>query len=71
MFGVNCVKMPNDRKIARIAWILTIFGPNRVEQFSNERHRHCGIVVVVIVDVVVTVVVVVGDFRWLVFQTRR
>ena len=52
-----------------MAWILTIFGPNRsqrrnlfFEKFSNERRRHRGIVVVVIVAVVVAVVVVIGGF---------
>ena len=46
-----------------MAPILTIFGPNRsqrrnlfFEKFSNERHRHRGIVVVVIVAVVVAIV---------------
>ena len=62
-------KSLNDRKIARMAPILTIFGPNRsqrrnlfFEKFSNERRRHRGIVVVVIVAVVVAVVAVVGGF---------
>ena len=56
-------KSLNGRKIARMAPILTIFGPNRsqrrnlfFEKFSNERRRHRGIVVVVIVAVVVAVV---------------
>ena len=59
-------KSLNGRKIARMAPILTIFGPNRsqrrnlfFEKFSNERRRHRGIVVVVIVAVVVAVVTVV------------
>ena len=59
-------KSLNGRKIARMAPILTIFGPNRsqrrnlfFEKFSNERRRHRGIVVVV---VVAAVVVVVGRF---------
>ena len=63
-------KSLNGRKIARMAPILTIFGPNRsqrrnlfFEKFSNERRRHRGIVVVVIVAVVVAAVAVVGDFR--------
>ena len=58
-------KSLNGRKIARMAPILTIFGPNRsqrrnlfFEKFSNERRRHRGIVVVVIVAVVVAVVVI-------------
>ena len=62
-------KSLNGRKIARMAPILTIFGPNRsqrrnlfFEKFSNERRRHRGIVVVVIVAVVVAVVVVIGRF---------
>ena len=62
-------KSLNGRKIARMAPILTIFGPNRsqrrnlfFEKFSNERRRHRGIVVVVIVAVVVAVVAVVGGF---------
>ena len=62
-------KTSNGRKIARMAPILTIFGPNRsrrrdlfFENFSNERRRHRGIVVVVIVAVVVAVVVVIGRF---------
>ena len=62
-------KSSNGRKIARMAPILTIFGPNRsqrrnlfFEKFSNERRRHRGIVVVVIVAVVVAVVAVVGGF---------
>ena len=62
-------KSLNGRKIARMAPILTIFGPNRsqrrnlfFEKFSNERRRHRGIVVVVIVAVVVAVVTVVGGF---------
>ena len=50
----------NGRKIARMAPILTIFGPNRsrrcdlfFEKFSNERRHHPGIVIVaVVVDVV-------------------
>ena len=56
-------KSLNGRKIARMAPIWTIFGPNRSQQhnlffekFSNERRRHRGIVVVVIVAVVVAVV---------------
>ena len=60
-------KSLNSRKIARMAPILTIFGPNRsqrrnlfFEKFSNERRRHRGIVVVVIVAVVVAVVAVVA-----------
>ena len=60
-------KSLNGRKIARMAPILTIFGPNRsqrrnlfFEKFSNERRRHRGIVVVVIVAVVVAVVAVVA-----------
>ena len=43
-------KSLNGRKIARMAPILTIFGPNRsqrrnlfFEKFSNERRRHRGI----------------------------
>ena len=64
-------KSLNGRKIARMAPILTIFGPNRsqrrnlfFEKISNERRRHRGIVVVVvIVAVVVAAVAVVGDFR--------
>ena len=64
-------KSLNDQKIARMARILTIFGPNRsqrrdlfFEEFSNERRRHRGIVVVVvIVAVVVAALAVVGDFR--------
>ena len=62
-------KSLNGRKIARMAPILTIFGPNRsqrrnlfFEKFSNKRRRHRGIVVVVIVAVVVAVVAVVGRF---------
>ena len=62
-------KSLNGRKIARMAPILTIFGPNRsqrrnlfFEKFSNERRRHRGIVVVVIVAVVVAVVAVIGGF---------
>ena len=62
-------KSLNGRKIARMAPIWTIFGPNRsqrrnlfFEKFSNERRRHRGIVVVVIVAVVVAVVVVIGRF---------
>ena len=58
-------KSLNGRKIARMAPILTIFGPNRsqrrnlfFEKFSNERRRHRGIVVIVIVAVVVAVVVI-------------
>ena len=58
-------KSLNGRKIARMAPILTIFGPNRsqrrnlfFEKFSNERRRHHGIVVVA----VVAVVTVVGGF---------
>ena len=61
-------KSLNGRKIARMAPILTIFGPNRsqrrnlfFEKFSNERRRHRGIVVV-IVAVVVAVVAVIGGF---------
>ena len=60
-------KSLNGRKIARMAPILTIFGPNRsqrrnlfFEKFSNERRRHRGIIVVVIIAVVVAVVAVVG-----------
>ena len=64
-------KSLNGRKIARMAPILTIFGPNRsqrrnllFEKFSNERRRHRLIVVVVVVIVaVVAAVAVVGDFR--------
>ena len=48
-------KSLNDRKIARMAPILNIFGPNRsqrrdlfFEKFSNERRRHRGIVVVIL-----------------------
>ena len=66
-------KSLNGRKIARMAPILTIFGPNRsqrrnlfFEKFSNERRRHRGIVVVVIVAVV-AIVAVVGGF-WVVFS---
>ena len=64
-------KSLNGRKIARMAPILTIFGPNRscrrdlfFEKFSNERRRHRGIVLVVIVAVVVAVIaaVIVGRF---------
>ena len=58
-------KSLKSRKIARMAPILTIFGPNRprrrdlfFERFSNERHRRRGIVVVI----VVVVAVVVGRF---------
>ena len=64
-------KSLNGRKIARMAPILTIFGPNRsrrrdlfFEKFSNERRRHRGIVVVVIAAVVVAVVVVVVGRFW-------
>ena len=46
-------KSLNGRKIARMAPILTIFGPNRsrrrdlfFEKFSNERRRHRRLVVV-------------------------
>ena len=46
-------KSLNNRKIARMAPILTIFGPNRsrrrdlfFEKFSNERRRHRRLVVV-------------------------
>ena len=53
-------KSLNDRKIARMAPMFTIFGPNRLrrrdlffEKFSNEHRRHRGIVVLVIVAVVV------------------
>ena len=63
-------KSLNGRKIARMAPIWTIFGPNRsqrrnlfFEKNSNERRSHCGIVVVVIVAVVVAAVAVVGDIR--------
>ena len=62
----------NDRKIARMAPILTIFGPIRsqrrnlfFEKNSNARRRHRGIVVVVVivaVVVAVVAVVVVGRF---------
>ena len=62
-------KSLNDRKIARMAPILTIFGPNRsqrrnpfFEKFSNERRHHRGIVVVIFA-IVVAAVAVVGDFR--------
>ena len=62
-------KSLNGRKIARMAPILTIFGPNRsqrrdlfFENFSKTRRRHRGIMVVVIVAVVVAVVAVVGGF---------
>ena len=61
----NFLEISNGRKTARMAPILTIFGPNRsprrnlfFEKFSNERRRHRGIVVVVIV----AVVAVVGGF---------
>ena len=56
-------KSLNGRKIARMAPILTIFGPNRsqrrnlfFEKFSNERRHHRGIVVVIVAVVVVAVV---------------
>ena len=64
-------KSSNDRKIARMARILTIFGPNRsrqrdlfFEKISNDHLRHRGIVIVVILAVVVAVVavIIVGRF---------
>ena len=55
------VQSSNGQKIARIAWIATIFGTNRsprcdlkFEFFSNERRRHSDIVVVIVAVVVHT-----------------
>ena len=59
----------NGRKIARIARILTIFGPNEsqrrdlfFEKRSNERRRHRRVVVAAVVAAVVAIIVVVAGF---------
>ena len=69
IFAPNLPKSSNGRKIARIARILTIFGPNKsqrrdlfFEKRSNERRRHRRVVVAAVVAAVVAIIVVVAGF---------